>query len=95
MDNKQLTETVDRLRCDLSATCMALVAIQNALTPEQRVLVLQNLAKASAQRQVLFDAPLPTPAAQEKLSRLRALSQAAEERIYQMLQSDLDQTGLS
>lgn len=95
MNIEQLTETVDRLRADLSATWIALGALQSALTPEQQQQVLREFARVSAAKSAIYDAPLPTPEAQAQLSRMRGLAQQAEERVFGLLRQpppDLRQT---
>ena len=86
MNLEQLTETVDRLRCDLSATWQVLGAMQTILTPEQRQNVLTALAVASAKKQALYDAPQATPEAQARVQHYGQLMQASETRLYEMLQ---------
>lgn len=86
MKIEEITDRLDRLRCDMSATWTALAAMQTVLTPEQRQQVLEAMAKASAQKQAMYDAPLPTPEAQAVLSRYREMMQASEGRVYEMLQ---------
>ena len=82
----QLTENVDRLRCDLSATWQALGALQTVLTPAQHQQVLQAMAVASAKKQELYDAPQATPEAQATVQRYGRLMQESEQRVYELLQ---------
>lgn len=83
---KKLAEKLDRLRADLSATNQALAATMTVPTPEQRQDVLTALANASAQKQAFYE---KLPISEEGMRVATRLMQAAEERVYQMLQSAL------
>ena len=80
-DIQRLTEKLDRLRCDLSATNQALGAMAAAMPPEQLQDVLTKMAKASAAKQATFE-QIPMPAMRAALQQMLE----AEERLYQMLQ---------
>ena len=81
-----IIDRLDKLRYDLAASWQAIGALQTVLTPQQRKDVLAAMAVASAKKQALYDAPLPTPEAQAQLEKHRGLMQAAEQRLYQLLQ---------
>lgn len=83
----EINERLDNLRCDLAATWLAIGAMQTVLSAEQNQCVLEAMAKASAQKQALYDVPQPTPEAQEQMQRYRVLMQQAEQRLYQLLQN--------
>ena len=85
-DIQELREITDRLRCDLSATWLALAATQTVLTPEQRQAVLTEFSRQSAQKQELYDAPRSSPEAQARVQYYLAQMQASEERVYEVLQ---------
>lgn len=85
-DIQELREITDRLRADLSATWLALAAMQSVLTPEQQQTVKAAMATGSAKKQALYDAPRSTPQAQAIVEHYRQQMQAAEERLYEVLQ---------
>ena len=81
---KELAEKLDRLRADLAATNQALAATMTVLTPEQRQGMLTALAHASAQKQSFYE---KLPISEEGMRAATRLMQAAEERLYKMLQA--------
>jgi hypothetical protein len=83
---KNIMDRLENLRCDLAATWLAIGAMQTVLTAQQQKDVLAAMSVASAKKQVLYDAPLPTPEARMQLEKHRANMQAAEQRLYQLLQ---------
>ena len=85
MNTEELTQKIDRLRCDLSAVLQAVACMQAVLPPEQQQQVLTAMAKASAMKQELYDAPQATPEAQAAVRQAGAQMQASEERVYEML----------
>ena len=80
-DMQQLTERMDRLRHDLSATTSALAAIAANMPPEQLQRVLTTMARESSEKQKLFE-QTATPAALQAARQ----AQEAEERVYLRLQ---------
>lgn len=80
-DIKTLSEKLDRLRCDLSASNQALCAMAAAMPPEQLQDVLTKMAMASARKQATFE-QIPVPAMKAALQQLLE----AEDRVYQALQ---------
>ena len=79
----ELAQKVDKLRADLSATNQALAATMTVLTSEQLAGVLTALANASAQKQAFYER---LPISQEGIQAATQLMQAAEDRMYQLLQ---------
>jgi hypothetical protein len=80
-DMKLITETLDRLRSDLSATNLALSAMAAAMPPEQLKDVLTKMAKASALKEATYE-QTPVPAMKAVLKQ----HLEAEDRLYQALQ---------
>ena len=87
MNTDELTDSMDRMRCDLSATWLAIAAMQTVLTPAQRESVLTAMAKASAQKQAMYDAPQPNAEMQVKLAQAKVQMQQAEDRVFALLQA--------
>lgn len=80
-DIQRLADKLDRLRCDLSATNSALMALMSALPAAQREAMLQGLAQLSVLKGETVE-QLPTPAAQTAARQMLE----AEDRLYQALQ---------
>ncbi|MBS3998228.1 MAG: hypothetical protein KGZ67_13025 [Hydrogenophaga sp.] len=80
-DMQRLRESMDRLRCDLSATNQALCAMAAAMPPEQLQDVLTKMAKASAAKQATFE-QIPTPTMRAAVKQMLE----SEDRLYQLLQ---------
>ncbi len=86
----ELSEKIDRLRADLSATNLALSATMTVLTQEQHQEVLRAIAQASVKKQAFVE---QIPISEAKLREAGQQLRQAEDRIYKLLQGAPGQFG--
>ena len=85
-DITKIYEKLDRLRSDLSATWLALMATHSVLTPQQQQQVLAEFAALSAQKQQMLEGSAKDPGQAKSFEQVQAKFQASEQHVYALLQ---------